>query len=174
MSFTAASLFIPLVLAAVSFIFICGRKDYFSEFIEGAKEGLSVTISLLPPLIALVTAITLLNASGAVDFLCNLLSPAASFLGVPKELLPLVLTRPFSGSASTAILFDLYEKYGADSFAGLCASVLCASSDTLVYIISVYFASVGVRHTRSAFPAAFLTMLFSVFLSCLLCSLFFA
>ena len=115
----------------------------------------------------------MLNASGAVAFLSRLLSPAADAVGVPAELLPLLLTRPFSGSASTASFAELLENAGADSFVGLCASVIFATSDTMVYIISVYFSSVGIKRSRVALPLATSVMLFCIFFSCFLCRLWF-
>ena len=137
-------------------------------------EGLKTAIRLLPTLCALLTAISLLNASGAVDLLAKYLSPAANAIGVPSELLPLLLTRPFSGSASTAAFTDLLNRVGADSLAGLCASVIFGSSDTVVYVITVYCSSVGIRRTRWAFPCAFAVMLFCIFFSCFLCRAWFS
>jgi spore maturation protein B len=120
-----------------------------------------------------MVAVAMLNASGAVEFAARLLSPPADAVGVPADLLPLLLTRPFSGSASTAGFAALLERLGPDSFTGLCASVIFGSSDTVVYIISVYFSSVGIKQTRHAFPTAFAVMLFCIFFSCFLCRLCF-
>ena len=168
-----SSLAMPLVLGAVGLIFLFGKHNYFDAFVRGAKGGLQTAIGLLPTLVALMAAVTMLNASGAVDAVAGLLSPAASFLGIPTELLPLLLTRPFSGSASMAAFGSLLESVGPDSLAGLCASVIFASSDTVVYIIAVYFSSIHIRKTRWAFPAAFAVMLFCIFFSCFFCRLWF-
>ncbi|MBQ8416218.1 MAG: spore maturation protein [Clostridia bacterium] len=168
-----SSLAMPLVLGAVGLIFLFGKRNYFDAFVRGAKGGLQTAIGLLPTLVALMAAVAMLNASGAVDAFARLLSPAASFLGIPTELLPLLLTRPFSGSASMAAFGSLLESVGPDSLAGLCASVIFASSDTVVYIIAVYFSSIHIRKTRWAFPAAFAVMLFCIFFSCFFCRLWF-
>ena len=168
-----SSYVLPGVLATIGGLMLFGRRDYLAAFTRGATEGLRCAVRLFPTLCALLTAISLLNASGAVELLSRALSPIASRIGVPSELLPLLLTRPFSGSASTAALSRLLEQVGADSLAGLCASVIFGSSDTLVYVISVYFSSVGVRRTRWALPCALLVMLFCVFASCFLCRLWF-
>ena len=168
-----SSLAMPLVLGAVGLIFLFGKRNYFDAFVRGAKGGLQTAVGLLPALVALMAAVTMLNASGAVDAVARLLSPAASFLGIPTELLPLLLTRPFSGSASMAAFGSLLESVGADSLAGLCASVIFASSDTVVYIIAVYFSSIHIKKTRWAFPAAFEVMLFCIFFSCFFCRLWF-
>ena len=115
----------------------------------------------------------MLNASGATELLFDLLSPVANALGVPAELLPLLLTRPFSGSASTASFIELLERVGADSFPGLCASVIFATSDTMVYIISIYFSSVDIKRSGAALPIATAVMLFCIFFSCFLCRVWF-
>lgn len=168
-----SSLAMPLVLGAVGGIFIFGKRNYFDAFIRGAKGGLETAIGLLPTLVALMSAVAMLNASGAVDALAKFLSPVASVLGIPTELLPLLLTRPFSGSASMAAFGALLESVGPDSLAGLCASVIFATSDTVVYIIAVYFSSIHIKRTRWAFPSAFAVMLFCIFFSCFFCRLWF-
>ena len=164
---------IPLVMVAVGLLMLMGRRDYFLFFCQGAREGLRTAVQLLPTLTALTVAISMLNASGAVEAVTRLFTPAANAIGLPAELLPLLLTRPFSGGASTAALSDLFARVGTDSAAGLCASVIFGSSDTLVYVISVYCSSVGIRRTRWAFPVAIGVMLFCIFFSCFLCRMWF-
>ncbi len=168
-----SALAMPLVAAAVGAILLFGKRNYFEAFTKGATEGLRTVVKLLPTLVALMTAIAMLNASGAVELLSGWLAPIANRIGLPSELLPLLITRPFSGSASTAAYSALLEQVGADSFAGLCASVIFASSDTMVYVIALYFSSVGIRRTRAAFPIALAVMLFCIFFSCFLCRLWF-
>lgn len=168
-----AALVMPLTLAAVGTLLLFGRSDLFDGFVCGARNGLRTALDLLPTLVALMVAVGMLNASGAVEALSSFLSPWAARIGIPSELLPLLLTRPFSGSASTATLVSLLERVGADSLAGLCASVIYAASDTVVYVIAVYFSAVRIRKTGWAFPCAFLVMLFCVFFSCFFCRLWF-
>ena len=168
-----SALAMPAVTALVGLIMLFGKKNYFEAFTQGAKEGLKTAVGLLPTLLALMVAISMLNACGVIELLSKWLTPVAQRIGVPSALLPLLITRPFSGSASTAAYSALLEQVGADSFAGLCASVIFGSSDTVVYVITVYFSSVGVRHTRWSFPCAFAVMLFCIFFSCFLCRLCF-
>lgn len=168
-----SALAMPLVVLGVGLIFLFGKKNYFEAFCTGARTGLRTALELLPTLTALMVAVSMLNASGAVAWLSKLLSPVASAIGVPPELLPLLLTRPFSGSAATASYSALLEELGPDSPAALCASVIYASSDTMVYVIAVYFSAVRIRKTGSAFPAAFAVMLFCIFFSCFFCRLWF-
>ena len=163
----------PLILAVVGTILLVSKSNRFDSFLTGAKQGLQTAVQLLPTLCALIVGVSMLNASGAVEMLSKLLSPLVNAIGVPAEILPLLLTRPFSGSASTASFVELLESVGADSFAGLCASVIFATSDTMVYIISVYFSSVGIKRSRSALPIATAVMLFCIFFSCFLCRVWF-
>ncbi len=168
-----SSLAIPLVICIAALFMIFGRKQYFDSFTEGAREGLRTAIGILPTLIALMIAINMLGASGIPQLIADAVSPAASKIGVPAELLPLLITRPVSGSASTAAYSTLLSEYGADSFVGLCASVIMGSSDTMLYVISVYFSSVGIKKGRYAIPCAAAVMLFCIFFSCLICRIWF-
>ena len=112
---------IPLLLCGVGLLMLRGKRAYFDAFVEGARSGLNTAIRLCPTLTALLVAIGMLRASGAVEIVGRWLSPAFSVLGVPSELLPLLLTRPFSGSAATASYASLLESSGADSFVSACA-----------------------------------------------------
>lgn len=146
-----------------------GKRPYFDVFLQGAREGLQTALRLCPTLCALLVAVGMLNTSGAVACIGEWLAPLSDAIGVPSELLPLLLTRPFSGSAATATYTDLLRVCGADSFVGDCASVLMGSSDTVVYVITVYFSSIGVKKGRYALPLGLFLMVFCVFLSCFLC-----
>lgn len=170
---TLPALLVPLVLALAAFPLASSKKDYVSAFRAGAEEGLRTAVGLLPSLVLLLTALSMLSASGFVEFLASHLAGACRAVGIPAEILPLALTRPFSGAASTAGYAELMETYGPDSFPALCAAVLMGSSDTAVYVVSVYFSGAGVGRTRHALPAALLTGVFALVLACLLCRLFF-
>ncbi len=170
---TAAAWAIPLVIVSCGVILMSGRRDYFSVFTEGAREGLSTAVRLLPTLCAMLCGIGMLRASGLLDLLGNLLAPVMGRVGIPSELTPLLLTRPFSGSASLAVFKDLMTSLGADCFPALCAAVIMGSSDTAVYVLSVYFSSVGIRRTRYALPCALTVMAFCVTFSCLVCRILF-
>ena len=162
---------IPALVGLVGILMLVGKRPYFDAFLAGAREGLDTAVRLLPTLVALLVAVGMLRASGALEVVGHWLSPVFERAGVPSELLPLLLTRPFSGSAATATYSSLLETLGADSFAAVCASVVMGSSDTAVYVVTVYFSSVGVKRTRYALPVALGLMLFCVFFSCFLCRL---
>ncbi len=169
----ASAYVIPVLLLCVSLIVLFGKKDYFSSFLDGAKEGAKSSLGLLPTMCALIVGVSMLSASGASSFLASLLSPVLEFLGIPSEIFTLILTRPLSGSASIATFTDILNTLGPDSFGALCASVILASSDTVVYVICVYFSGSGIKKTRYALPVALFVSLFCVFLSCILCRVFF-
>ena len=152
---------------------VFSKKDMFSEFVKGAAEGLNTVVKLLPTLVALLAAIAMFNASGCAGALAAWLTPVAERMGLPPEIIPLVIVRPLSGGASTALIDDIFKNYGADSLAGRCASLIAGSSDTLLYVFSVYFGSVGIKKTRGTLPVGIIVMVFCVFLACFLCRLFF-
>lgn len=168
-----SSLSVPFVIGIVALIMLCGRRTGFGAFVSGAKEGLECAVGLLPSLVAILVGVKMLTASGFLEFVAELIEPFTNFIGVPAELVSLLLTRPFSGSGAMGAYTELMESYGADSFAAFCASVIMGSSDTIIYIIGLYFSSVGVKRSRYAFPCAFAVMLFCIFFSCFLSRLFF-
>ena len=138
-------LLIPMLLAAVAVAALARRQDLYAALLEGGLDGLRLLVSIVPALVMLLTAVHLLRASGAVDLLTRWLTPAARVLGLPPQVLPLVLLRPVSGSAA---------QYGADSLIGRTAAVVLGSTETTFYTISVYFGAAGIRRTRYAVPAA--------------------
>ena len=146
-------LLIPMLLAAVAVAALARRQDLYAALLEGGLDGLRLLVSIVPALVMLLTAVHLLRASGAVDLLTRWLTPAARVLGLPPQVLPLVLLRPVSGSAALAVGADLMAQYGADSLIGRTAVVL-GSTETTFYTISVYFGAAGIRRTRYAVPAA--------------------
>ncbi len=145
----------------------------FDTFIIGAKEGFSSAISILPSLVGLMMAVAMLNASGALDILSSLLSPVAAFLGLPQQVMPLALIKPVSGSGATAILTQIFEKNGTESFAGRVAAVMSGSTETTFYAIAVYYGSVGIKKTRHTVPAALTADLTAFIVSALAIHLFF-
>ena len=165
--FEKISLFVlPCVVFLVAIIILFGKKaDYFSFFLEGAKDGMKSAFNLLPSLCAIIISVSMILNSGICDYVCSLLSPFFEKIGVPGELFPLILIRPFSGSASIATFRELLTKYGPDSFIGVCASILMASSDTFVYVIFVYFSSSKIKKTRYALPLCFFLCIISCALS---------
>ncbi|MGE5703485.1 MAG: spore maturation protein [Clostridia bacterium] len=141
---------IPLL---ISFILVYGHRRkvaVYEAFVEGAKGGLTTTIRILPHLIAMMVAITLFRESGALDLLLKGLEPLLKFVRIPSEIVPLALLRPLSGTGSLAIATDLIAQYGPDSLIGRLASTIQGSTDTTLYVLTVYFGAVGIRNSSYA------------------------
>lgn len=145
---------IPVLLAGAALYALCRRVDVFSALTTGAGEGLSVVLRILPPLVALLTAVYMLRASGALELLTELLTPVLTFLGIPPETVGLLLIRPVSGSGALAVGSDIMQTYGPDSTIGRTAAVMLGSTETTFYTVAVYYGAAGIRRTRHTIPAA--------------------
>lgn len=145
------------------------KVNVFDAFITGAKEGFSTSVGIIPYLIAMMVAIGMLRASGFFDLMNTLLAPAMAWIGMPSELLPLALIRPFSGSASTGMMADLIHQYGGNSLIAKMAATMMGSTETTFYVIAVYFGSIGIRRSRHAIPAGLLADLAGIIASVLVC-----
>ena len=150
---------LPLFVLLCLLIGAARRVPVYDAFLEGAREGLATARAIAPPLVAMLSAIRAFAACGLLDGLCAWLSPALSPLGIPPETLPLMLMRPLSGSASLAMLRSILETRGPDSRAGLVASVMMGSSETVFYTCGVYLAAAGIKKSRHTIPCALLAWL---------------
>ena len=130
------------------------KENPYELLLSGGTEGLKILLSLVPTLVLLMTAITMLRQSGAVEALSRFLAPVFHFFGIPPETAILVLIRPISGSAALAVGTELMATYGVDSQIGRTAAVMLGSTETTFYTISVYFGAAGIRKTRYTIPAA--------------------
>lgn len=147
-------LFIPIFIAVVVVIGLIRKVPLFDAFVAGAGKGLEILLNIAPTLVGLIVAVDMLKASGAMEMLCDFVSPLADTLGFPKEIVPMVLLRPVSGGGATALLTEIYKDYGPDSFAGQVASVLAGSTETTFYAVAVYYGSVKVKKIRHTLVAA--------------------
>jgi len=143
---------IPLVLLLFLGWGIVKKVKVYEVFVEGAKDGFNVAIRIIPYLVAMLVAIGIFRASGALDLLTTVLAPVTSLIGMPPETLPMALMRPLSGSGSLGIMTELMKVHGPDSFIGILASTMYGSSETTFYVLAVYFGSVGIKNTRHAVP----------------------
>lgn len=144
----------PLLLLLVLCAGMLRKLPVYDLFVEGAKDGLRVTLTVLPNLAAMLAAVQLMDAMGLTAQLCRLAEPILHLLGLPGELAPLVAVRPLSGSAALAVLENLLESYGPDSRIGLIASVVMGSSETIFYTVCIYMSNTGERRTGYAIPCA--------------------
>jgi len=149
------------------------RVDVFDAFIVGAKQGFETIINIIPYLVGMLVAIGMLRASGFFELLSTTLAPVLNAIGMPAELLPLALVRPFSGSAATGVMADLIHQHGGDSFIAKTAATLMGSTETTFYVIAVYFGVVNIRRTRHAIPAGILADLAGIIASVFVCRYFF-
>lgn len=149
------------------------RVDVFDAFIVGAKQGFETIINIIPYLVGMLVAIGMLRASGFFELLSATLAPVLNAIGMPTELLPLALVRPFSGSAATGVMADLIHQHGGDSFIAKTAATLMGSTETTFYVIAVYFGVVNIRRTRHAIPAGILADLAGIIASVFVCRYFF-
>lgn len=156
---------LPVIIGVILMFGFFRGVDVFDAFVSGAKEGIHTTLSLLPTLIGLIVAVSMVRASGLLDVLCQLCGPIAEAAGVSGELLPLALLRPVSGSGSSAYTLSLLRQFGPDSETGRIASVLASSTETTFYAVTVYFGAVGCRRLRYTIPAALLGDCIAVVLS---------
>ena len=147
---------IPVVIAVVCFYAICKKVPVYSVFTEGAKEGFSTAIMIIPYLVAMLCAIGMFRASGAMDWLCDLLNPITSLIGLPAEVLPMGIMRSFSGGGAEGMMAELLETYGTQSQIGRIASVALGSTETTFYIVAVYYGSIGVTNARQSIAAGLL------------------
>ncbi|GAB1531083.1 MULTISPECIES: spore maturation protein [Brevibacillus] len=164
---------IPVTIA---FVLLYGwRKQVpvYETFVDGAKGGLTTTIRILPHLIAMMVAVSMFRESGALDLLLRALKPLLDLLHFPEELVPLALLRPLTGTGSLAIATDLIAQYGPDSFLGRLAATMQGSTDTTLYVLTVYFGAVGIRNSAYALKVGLWSDLAGVIFSLLIVSYIF-
>ena len=154
MTVDIASLLIPLLLTAAALWALGRRVDVYDALTAGASEGLTVLLRIVPSLIALLTAVYMFRASGALALLTAAAGPVQEAVGIPRETAGLVLVRPLSGSGALAVGSELMAAHGPDSYIGRCAAVMLGCTETTFYTIAVYFGAAGIRRTRYTIPAA--------------------
>lgn len=147
---------VPMVILLIVVYGLLEKNKIFDTFIEGAKEGIEIVVGIFPTLIGLFIAIGVLRSSGVLDLIINMLGPITGFFSIPKEIMPLALLRPISGSASMAVATDIMKQYGTDSLIGLITSTLMGSTETTLYTIAIYTSIVKIKKTRFVLVAALL------------------
>lgn len=141
---------IPIIVLIIILYALKKRVDIYDTFIDGTKESFDMTLKVFPNLLAMVFGVNIFLKSGILDFIFNNLKPIFSYINVQIEILPMAIMRPISGSASLAILNDLFLNYGPDSFIGTVASIIQGSTDTTFYVLTLYFGSIGIKKIRYA------------------------
>ena len=166
---------IPLMLVMIPFYGLVFRKvKVYESFVEGAKDGFDIAVRIIPYLVAILVAIGMFRASGALEILLTTMAPFLTYIGFPPENLPLALMRPLSGSGSLGLLTDLINEHGPDSLIAKIGATMFGSTETTFYVLAVYFGSVGIRKTRHALAAGLFADLVGVLSAVFFCQLFFA
>jgi len=170
------TLSVVAIPAIILFIVTYGaikKVKIYETFVEGAKEGFNVGVRIIPYLVAMLVAIGIFRASGAMNILAWLVSPITLLIGMPAEALPMAIMRPLSGSGALGVMSEIIKTHGADSLIGRMVSVMMGSGETTFYVLAVYFGSVGISKTRHAVPAGIIADIVGILMSVWLVNLIF-
>jgi len=165
---------VPALILLASLLALRRKENTYDLLLGGAAEGLKLLVSIIPALVLLLTAVTMLRASGAIALISTYLAPVFHFFGIPPETAMLVLIRPLSGSAALAVGAELMAQYGPDSLIGRTAAIMLGSTETTFYTISVYFGAAGIKKTRYTVPAALIADLTGFVVASLTARIFWA
>jgi len=149
------------------------KVKVYEVFVEGAKDGFQTAVRIIPYLVAMLFAIGIFRASGAMDVLVTILSPVTSLVGMPAEALPMAFLRPLSGSGSLGLMTEIMKTHGPDSFLGVLVSTMYGSTETTFYVLAVYFGSVNIKNTRHALPAGLVADVFGMIGALVVCRILF-
>ena len=165
---------IPFIVLFIIFYGFFKKIDVFDSFMDGSKEGFIIVKKMFPSMLGMILAINIFTSSGAVNYLFSFLKPLFSIFNIPFEILPISMLRPLSGSFGLGLLNDIYQKYGPDSFIGILSSVIQGSSDTTIYIITLYYGTVGIKKIRHSLWVGLLCDMFMVITSVIILTLFYS
>ena len=168
-----SKLAIPLFVLLIIFYGVKKRINVYDSFLEGAKEGLVMVFHITPTIIAMVFADNIFLDSGFIDGMLGFLKPLFDFINIPIDILPMALLRPISGTASLAIMNDIFANFGPDSFIGRLASTLQGCTDTTIYVLALYFGSIKVKKTRYSLPVGLFADLMGILAAFVITFIFF-
>ena len=160
-----SSIMIPLVMISIITYGLLKGVNVYEAFADGAKDGLKVTVKLLPTLIGLMMAVGMLRTSGALDGITRLISPLISWTKFPTEVIPLTLMRSVSAAASVGLVLDIFKTFGPDSFIGRLVSIMFGCTETIFYTMSVYFMTVKIKDSRYTLKGALVATLVGIIAS---------
>jgi spore maturation protein B len=156
---------IPALILLIVGYGVVKKVKIYEAFVEGAKEGFNVGVRIIPFLVAMLVAIGVFRAGGAMELLAAVLSPVTNLIGMPGEALPMAIIRPLSGSGALGVMGEIFKAHGPDSVVGRMVSVMMGSGETTFYVLAVYFGSVSVYRTRQAVPAGLVADIVAVLTS---------
>ncbi len=173
LNFSISDILFLVFVAGIPLYGTYKKITVFDSFITGAKQGFDTVISIVPHLVAMLVVIGMLRASGFFDNMTHFLAPILDKVGMPSEVLPLALIRPFSGSAANGILADIIHQNGGNSYVSYVAATIMGSTETTFYVIAVYFGAVNIRFTRHAIPAGLIADCVGIIASVVVCQYLF-
>lgn len=165
---------ISIIVFIVVFYGFIKKTDIFDSFTQGSKEGISMIKNMFPSILGMIFAVNVFVNSGVINAIFSFLRPLFAHFSIPFEILPIAFLRPLSGSFGLGLLNNIYKVYGPDSFIGLLASIIQGSSDTTIYIISLYFGSIGIKNIRHALFVGLMCDFFMVICSIIILTLFYS
>ena len=163
-----SNIIIPVIIFYIIGYGIMNKSNVYEDFVKGAKDGLKTVVGIMPTLVALMTAVGVLRASGFLDFLERVVSPVSNRVGFPAQLVPLAFIKMFSSSAATGLVLDIFKNYGTDSLIGLITSIMMSCTETIFYTMSVYFLAAKVTKTRYTLAGALISTLTGIVASVVL------
>ncbi|MHC1683808.1 MAG: spore maturation protein [Clostridiaceae bacterium] len=156
---------IPILIFAVVLYGMIKKVKVYECFVEGAKDGLQICFRIFPYILAMLLAVSILREGGVLTFFNNIIAPFVKLIGLPPEVVPLVLIKPLSGSGSLGVYAELLKNYGADSYIGILASIIMGSTETIFYTLTVYFGAVNIKRIRHTLYAAIMADLTAIILA---------
>ncbi|WP_308862235.1 spore maturation protein [Paenibacillus radicis (ex Xue et al. 2023)] len=165
---------IPVIIVFIPLYAVYRKVPVYESFVDGAKEGFDTAIRIIPHLVGMMVAISVFRASGAMELMLGWSRPFFEMIGIPSEVLPLAILRPITGAGSLAFTTDLLQQFGPDSMVGRIASTIQGSTDTTLYVITVYFGAIGIRKASYALKVGLISDIVGFVASILICYLVFA
>ena len=164
---------LPLMILGILTLGVIKKVPIYEEFVEGAKDGFKVSISIIPYLVAIIVGIAMFKACGAINLISNLFGSILAKFSIPVDIIPIMITRSLSGSATLGLLSDIVTTHGADSYVAKLAAVMVGSSETTFYVLAVYFGSIGIKKYRYALLTGIIADITGIVLAILAARLFF-
>ncbi|WP_040951235.1 spore maturation protein [Gorillibacterium massiliense] len=164
---------IPALIVFIPLFAVSRKVPVYESFVDGAKDGFQTAVSIIPHLVGMMVAISIFRVSGAMEWIVGVLQPLLNYIGVPGEVLPLAILRPITGAGSLAFTTDLIKQFGPDSLIGRIASTVQGSTDTTLYVLTVYFGAVGIRRAGYALKVGLISDLIGFAASVAICYLVF-
>lgn len=167
-----SNIIIPVIIFYIVASAVINKVKVYEEFVNGAKEGIKTVVQILPTLVGLMVGVGVLRASGFMNFIGGLLGRFTEGIGIPADIVPLIIVKMFSSSAATGLVLDIFKTHGTDSYVGMITSILMSCTETIFYTMSVYFLAAKVSKTRYTLAGALVSMLSGLIASVFLAGLY--